>query len=80
VPCGANFHAAKRNGVRLLCPVWHGSALFDEVPLGAAKWSRLNPYQRCLWLVDELTWRFHVFLLDHRCVFKMVKVGLVWLF
>jgi hypothetical protein len=28
----------------------------------------LNPYQRCLWLVDELTWRFHVFLLDHPSV------------
>jgi hypothetical protein len=52
-------------GVRLLCPIWHGSALFDETSLGAAKWNRLNPYQRCLWLVDELTWRFHLFLSDH---------------
>mmetsp|Transcript_15158 Transcript_15158/g.19658 ORF Transcript_15158/g.19658 Transcript_15158/m.19658 type:complete len:439 (+) Transcript_15158:335-1651(+) len=65
VPCSANYHNAKKSGIRLLCPVWHGSALFDEVPLGAAKWGRLNPYQRCLWLVDELTWRFHVFLAEH---------------
>ena len=31
VPCGTNYHNVKRGGVRLLCPVWHGSALFDEV-------------------------------------------------
>lgn len=60
-------------GVRLLCPIWHGSALFDETPLAAAKWNRLNPYQRCLWLVDELTWRFHRFLREH----PRIKAGQV---
>ena len=79
VPCASNFKKSSSFssdnggggsggvglGVRLLCPIWHGSALFDETPLAAAKWNRLNPYQRCLWLVDELTWRFHLFLTEH---------------
>ena len=58
IPCNGN-------GLLVLCPFDHGSVLMESDPDWPAKWSKLNKYQRCLWLIDEVEARWSALETQH---------------
>jgi len=52
-------------GTFVLCPFDHGSVLLRSDPEWVSKWNKLNGYQRCLFLIDEVEARWTAFMTQH---------------